>query len=90
MTSKHTPGPWRASKVRTLTDRDAYVDRVSDPHIGALDLICDNARLCDARLIAAAPELYAALVRLLARPGINGQCGDDEIAARAALAKVEG
>ena len=50
--SKHTPGPWRASTHRTLTDRGGYVDRVADPR-GKLELICDNAKPEDADAIRA-------------------------------------
>jgi len=61
MTSKHTPGPW---DVRTWGDgssEDGFTNVVSDTeqiHI-ASDVLEENARL-----IAAAPDLYEALKRL--------------------------
>jgi hypothetical protein len=87
--AQHTPGPWRASSAKTLTDRGWYVDHVSDPTLGKLDLICDNARPEDARLIAAAPDLLAALQHVL--QVLNHPIVRDAIEqARAAIAKATG
>ena len=64
---KHTKGPWRVfSKFKT----------------GAIDVISANSEIClcrsaeadneaNARLIAAAPEMYDALVRIIDAFGIN-------------------
>ena len=82
----HTPGPWsvnfkKFSEVRTEN--------------GALVLECKKLTglvnlQANARLVAAAPCLLAALVMLVA--GDEAQCLDDEMfdAARAAIAKAVG
>jgi hypothetical protein len=56
----HTPGPWIASH-----DPDAYSD--DDYCIGVPDGKVDQVAVCskrDANLIAAAPDMYAALKEL--------------------------
>lgn len=50
---KHTPGPWKASGHGNV--RTEFVDDVIIVRTGA------EGRLADARLIAAAPDLLAAL-----------------------------
>lgn len=79
----HTPGPWKATK---------------DPHGHASDycigMQTDKARIdrvatcsaCDAALIAAAPELLAALVEL--RDWYTEHTGLPAVAANAAIAKA--
>lgn len=52
MSTKHTPGPWTASGPSELNGRFSVY------HNGPL-IYCDNE--ADARLIAAAPDLLAAL-----------------------------
>lgn len=96
---KHTPGPW--------------VIRVIDLHEGGSgfeivgangDIVCDNQTYYphaidkkNARLIAAAPELLEALVRLMPSAedntaGYGGEPDEDEdiLFARAAIAKATG
>lgn len=86
--NKHTPGPWEcvSNIVRTV--------RSSDGSGGFLVAECPasiGSRLEDARLIAAAPELLAALNAMLTHMGMD----EDEWnkptfdQARAAIAKAE-
>ena len=56
-----TPGPWRVHRDRTFTDRGASINRVSDPSIGALDLIGDSMRPDDAAFIVLACNAHDAL-----------------------------
>ena len=86
----HTPGPWTAhgtvvaahGRVIAVTDAAGYDETDTDVF----------SRFNNARLIAAAPELMAALAGLLMAvehgkvPGISHW----KIPARAALAKAEG
>ena len=67
MTSKHTPGPWRIGEIRhagayQLVQVDAqngYICDVQAPILlGEFD---EETREANARLIAAAPEMLAAL-----------------------------
>ncbi|MBH1563871.1 hypothetical protein I5U69_13140 [Stenotrophomonas maltophilia] len=66
MSSKHTPAPWI---VRFRADGSSYIsmgDPSKGPHKAAdMFLAADGGEsdLADARLIAAAPELLAALVK---------------------------
>lgn len=78
---EHTPGPWRVG----ASDRDVY-DVATDKPIAWV-----NAP--NARLIAAAPDLLAALEA--AWPGLSGQSYERPISevhemARVALAKAKG
>ena len=95
--TKFTPGPWVAD---TTDPSDVVVWAVPDPsdkliaNIGQRVQQVQVAFDCDianAHLIAAAPDLYAALYALLKA---NLSCDDDNIdaadAARAALAKARG
>ena len=101
--SKHTPGPWRWLSPRTLVgdyDRRPVVLTSSD---GGLECRGDDGLLeyldpdsPDAHLIAAAPELLAALEPLAAED-CESYCGttdpDHECAlaiARAAIKKARG
>jgi len=86
--SKHTPGPW---KEATWSGRVAIIhDRADD---GTFDIVvaCNDQAptLADARLIAAAPDLLAAL-QLIAN--FSNQDVSDMVReiARAAIAKAEG
>lgn len=78
MTTNHTPGPWTYSpKTLLITGSDGY--RLSDP------IRHDDTRLANTRLAAAAPDLLAALVKLL--EGGHAYARD---AAEAAIAKATG
>lgn len=91
MKTKHTPGPWRYWTQRRPESEDTCTFRNLD---GAEILRAVTVTLTesDARLIAAAPELLAALEEL-----VNAYIGDvtatrapEVIAARAAIAKATG
>jgi hypothetical protein len=83
MNTKHTPGPWKCVP-------DAWI--VADN--GAVILTSQGMEEADARLIAAAPDLLAALQAMFDRIGDGGyfpSCGktiSDQ--ARAAIAKATG
>lgn len=102
-TPKFTPGPWTLyqksdQRVRVIGKQQRHISTMADP---AID---DDARIqaANARLIASAPDLYAALEALLAHEGhpltvpAKGACHSFVIpnhaiaAARAALAKARG
>lgn len=92
---KHTPGPWRANQPRYIlglkTQGQWYI------HAKDCTVACslDGDREANARLIAAAPELLAALVELLAQVDeqANAMGWPDNTPreqARAAIAKATG
>lgn len=95
--SKFTPGPWAVFapqpgylfvEVKGHTDRIACI---SDPrhHIA----VSGETAKADARLIAAAPELYEALSELLDKEKLDDddpRLGNARLMARAALAKANG
>lgn len=99
--AKHTPGPWRVSE---RGERTPYTEIcVINAPGGEVEIITDNESsdtIADARLIAAAPEMYEALTAMLHRFEIY--CGgpdnpygghtDGELLnrARSAIAKAEG
>lgn len=75
--SKHTPGPWTAvrTKYRTLINC----------HDGSPVAQCESLTDADMALIAAAPELLAALQKAVRYGGLFP---DLEAEARAAIAKA--
>jgi hypothetical protein len=79
MNAQHTPGPWRAAYI---TREEVLVVRSADSEVA----LVANDNDANARLIAAAPELLAALKNLLAGPTWPGA----QMTARAAIAKAEG
>lgn len=83
----HTPGPW----VAVVGGADGKV-RCSDGRYFLVgDLIYHEDNKANARLIAAAPDLLAALKGLLApEPGGVYATNDVIDAARAAVAQAEG
>jgi hypothetical protein len=103
--SAHTPGPWTVASVEnTLRGRVYFVRAIRE---GKPVVVADCGLTAEspptraeceanARLIAAAPELLAALktlIRAVADAGKEGTAGDlgrAESQARAALAKAEG
>ena len=92
---KHTPGPWRAviggdqpqvlyrGIICLVEHSQRRITVVSD---GPTETVPETEWEANARLIAAAPEMYEAL-RALIDKGITGK---DWKQARAVLAKVEG
>jgi hypothetical protein len=58
----HTPGPWEAEPVELGTSERPWVGRLAEHQYSALACGNDQAEaIANARLIAAAPELLAAL-----------------------------
>jgi hypothetical protein len=95
---QHTPGPWAAPSDHSYGD----IGIVADSRLLAMvtndedQPIADSEQMANARLMAAAPELLAAISTLV---GIaETDCMDDKsnvwrsamIAADAAIAKAEG
>lgn len=99
MSTKHTPGPWHTKAGLTqMCDDDATTVARGRPHgnDGAFWWIFSPAEThgdaeADARLIAAAPELLAALQALMGRGLEYRLNGFPEVAAaRAAISKATG
>ena len=89
MSTAHTPGPWITNGYRYIYGPDYYI--LCD--VGPIDIVSS----ANARLIAAAPELLAALKALLqldeSDERIRGESMRRKPAqdtARAAIAKAEG
>lgn len=90
MTTQHTPGPW-------VVDR-SHPDWVEGTTIWANDVVIAHAVAdqhhqteANARLIAAAPDLLAALEACLRRlDAHDDQSAPECLAARAAIAKATG
>ena len=82
-TAKHTPGPWRIAKGKLLSGNLhlAYIDEA--PGLG-------HAAEANATLLAAAPELLAALKRLMAEVVWSVPHEDTLDQARKAITKAEG
>ena len=90
--SAHTPGPWAAVRTPASGYFDWHVHAKSGPgRLMQIGIDTDNTE-ADARLIAAAPDLLAALERLLAcysvshSPDARQSCWDQ---ARAAIAAAK-
>ena len=106
MGSKHTPGPWKATKFNPATGEidDCYL--YVEPGIAVIERKVkghDQHDIANARLIAAAPDLLEALIKVTATLAWNahGECRaihDGPImpssqaieVARAAIAKAKG
>lgn len=91
MSVQHTPGPWRVGGSTGLHNQTAI-----NPAIGCAYGAGDEAA-ANARLIASAPELLAALqaaVEMYGKPGgpwnVPGSAGSWIALARAAIAKATG
>lgn len=84
-----TPKPWAARTVDTINDRPALWE-IQDRHRGVIATV-ESVNAADAHLIAAAPDLLAALCDLLDEADLNEV---DEYtapkieAARAAIARA--
>lgn len=90
MESKHTPtpGPWHVSKHQN--GREALIYGHDDFEVARA---CYPNRDANARLIAAAPEMYEACKALIAYCDTNPPMGDSLWSVqqiRAAIAKAEG
>lgn len=100
-THTHTPGPWQIefwNDSSRPSRRDTPVITTGRDAIGELFNLWDEdgedrevERLANARLIAAAPEMLAALEGLLADKYLADPINADRMGkARAAVAKVKG
>lgn len=103
MTSKFTPGPWEfySDPESEGWEEPDEAWRIRAPNCGKIfNVLMSNTRYypscpdneADWRLIAAAPELYEALIALLSASEkhiFGDECLTEREAARAALAKVE-
>lgn len=91
--SKHTPGPWC---VRDLPTAQRYIGPSNDGGASSVALVLARVNLpdeqiaADAKLVAAAPELLAALNRLMGGTTTMQDAADANKQARAAIAKAEG
>jgi hypothetical protein len=91
MQTKHTPGPWHIG-VRTFhAGRDVYGPK-GEPVAVADDAITATPEAeANARLIAAAPNLLAALQAIMGDPdAVDHILHLDAVAADAAIAKATG
>ncbi len=79
--NKHTPGPWKAEPF--AGGWNVWPISSKKPDGSAIAYDCTEA---DARLIAAAPDLLAALLALVER----GTDSPEHMAAEAAIAKATG
>ena len=81
----HTPGPWIAKPTASLGPQYAVYPEASGPDIA---IVYDHGNTeANARLIASAPELLAALEAILA---VNPDLAEVADTARAALEKAKG
>jgi len=91
--SEFTPGPWRKGDVGELMLKNKYREIISDDRkIGLVYGIIDQDNNANANLIAAAPEMYAALEMVL-NQSWDGPIDAEHYArkqAAAALAKARG
>lgn len=97
MSTKHTPGPWKVRKEWSGDGYEVYPTRAGKkPEFGQWAAIAtvdsiiskgESARK-NARLIAAAPELLAALQEAV--DGMGGSYATWSVKARAAIAKAGG
>lgn len=94
--NKHTPGPWKiiseqtAREVQVFEVAEVAHFRVTPDRSGDTFAAAGDA-YADARLIAAAPELLAALQRLFADNDVRAAAEKGAIAsARASIAKATG
>ena len=88
--SDHTPRPWEALLT---SDGGAYVGPAPASVGGAIIMVGGDNRAADARLAAAAPEMYAALKEHLRLWGADQDMPSFNEAierAQAAIAKAEG
>lgn len=99
----HTPGPWKAARASNReNDENHWLVTADSPHVdGGIQTVASingpwkaGNYAANARLIAAAPELLAALQAILARvdrPGgtIASIRGEDIAQARSAIAKAQ-
>lgn len=97
METKHTPGPWKVYRAENGKIIGIGVDRpgdedhaagITDPGFGLWG--GEDEKAANARLIAAAPDLYAALEGLLSLVHEGDALDPQVYAAQDALAKARG
>jgi len=86
MKTRHTPGPWKATKDPHGHRDDYCIGMETD--VARIDRVAVCSE-CDASLIAAAPELLEAVDRMLTW-NHGGQRAEDVAFARRAYAKALG
>lgn len=89
MSNNHTPGPWKI--IDWDEDYIAITDHVQDYGVCRLEEVSSETRAvmqANARLIAACPEMFAALETALKTLRIGGHY-DTALAVERALAKAE-
>lgn len=88
--TQHTPGPWQIWAEITAISRNPCTGHTISR--GDDVFICDavGTSAADARLIAAAPDLLAALQALLPYVAGSDSFAAEEALARAAIAKATG
>lgn len=87
--SKHTPGPWKVDAMGNVWSADTKVCEMSEHPVmasGCYREKTDDEHRANARLIAAAPDLLAALERIADETAATWVCD----VARAAIAKATG
>lgn len=89
MTSTHTPGPWTAhnnNEINYLDIDGGSSERICSVYVGEESLPMAEEAVANARLIAFAPDLLAALERLT-----HPMADDDDLDyARETIAKAKG
>lgn len=94
MSAAHIPGPWIADGPPS----NIHIVQARAPHMRVCFMTSDCPTVANARLVAAAPKLLAAVKGLLAHSCIADSASEDkdiedhaaERAARSAIAEVEG
>ena len=88
MQSNHTPGPWytMGAGVYTGSAQNDNIAHIATAHFYGVP----GDPMANARLIAAAPELLAALQLLVRGDGQPDECARAMRAARAAIARATG
>lgn len=85
--AKHTPGPWKLKNEGTIVDADGGLIATTGYRVTAID----DQDAPNARLIAAAPDLLAALEGLIRHEvNISGAARAYVHDARVAVAKAKG
>jgi hypothetical protein len=87
MATAHTPGPWHASSERWRITGGGHRFVATLDNQRTLPLATLQGNLC---LIAAAPDMLAALIRVEADLTALGAVGEPLKSVRAAIAKAEG
>lgn len=90
--NKHTPGPWRSALKSEKTWHVGVYTASGEEvaHVAVKSALSSNRRDADARLIAAAPDLYALLRELIDIEGPQPGTADWARKVQAALARVDG